>query len=220
MRKVSRRAVIFDLGGVVFDSPLHALRTLEREKGLPRLAIGRVIESAGRNGAWARLECGELGYIEFQGRLQQELDAAGLPLRVPEMMQAMASALRVRPSMLAAIRSLRSAGYRVGALTNNWAGEGIDRFRALEPEFDAFVQSYLVGRRKPEPEIYAVVCEALAISPSEAVFLDDIGANLKPARALGMGTIKVNDPEQALAELEGMLAPAWRAPRTIAQNRG
>ena len=220
MRKVSRRAVIFDLGGVVFDSPLHALRTLEREKGLPQLAIGRVIERAGRDGAWARLERGELKYVEFQGKLQLELDAAGLPLHVPEMMRAMAKALRVRPSMLGAIRSLRSAGFRVGALTNNWAGEGIDRFRALEPEFDAFVQSYLVGRRKPEPEIYALVCEALAISPSDAVFLDDIGANLKPARALGMGTIKVSDPEQALAELEGMLAPAWRAPRTIAQNPG
>ena len=219
MRKMSRRAVIFDLGGVVFDSPLHALRTLEREQGLPRLAIGRVIERAGRDGAWARLERGELEYVEFQGKLQRELDAAGLPFQVPEMMRAMASALRVRPRMLAAIRSLRSAGFRVGALTNNWAGEGIDRFRALEPEFDAFVQSYLVGRRKPEPEIYALVCEALAISPSEAVFLDDIGANLKPARALGMGTIKVDDPDQALAELEGALAPAWRVPRTIAQSR-
>ena len=148
--------------------------------GFPPLAIGRVIENAGRDGAWARLERGELGYAEFQGKLQCELDAAGLPLRVPEMMRAMAKALRVRPNMLAAIRSLRSAGFRVGALTNNWAGEGIDRFRALEPEFDAFVQSYLVGRRKPEPEIYALVCEALAISPSDAVFLDDIGANLKP----------------------------------------
>lgn len=219
MRKVSRRAVIFDLGGVVFDSPLHALRTLEREAGLPQLAIGRAIERAGRDGAWARLERGELEYVGFQEKLQQELDVAGLPLRVPEMMRAMAKALRVRPSMLAAIRSLRSAGFRVGALTNNWAGEGIDRFRALEPEFDAFVQSYLVGRRKPEPEIYALACEALAIYPSDAVFLDDIGANLKPARTLGMGTIKVNDPAQALAELEGMLAPAWRAPRTIAQNR-
>ncbi len=210
---MSRRAVIFDLGGVVFDSPLHALRALERERGLPRLAIGRVIESAGRDGAWARLERGELGYMEFQGKLQCELDAAGLPLRVPEMMKAMARALRVRPVMLAAIRSLRAAGFRVGALTNNWAGEGINRFRALEPEFDAFVQSYLVGRRKPDPEIYALACEALAISPPDAVFLDDIGANLKPARALGMGTIKVNDPQQALKELEELLAPRWRAPR-------
>jgi len=213
LRKVSRRAVIFDLGGVVFDSPLHALRTLEREKGLPRLSIGRAIESAGRDGAWARLERGELEYGEFQGKLQQEMDAAGLPLRVPEMMRAMAGALRVRPEMLAAIRSLRFAGFRVGALTNNWPGEGIDRFRTLQPEFDAFVQSYLVGRRKPEPEVYALVCEALAISPSEAVFLDDIGANLKPARALGMGTIKVGEPARALADLEEMLAPGWQAPR-------
>lgn len=212
-RKASRRAVIFDLGGVVFDSPLHALRALERDEGLPPLTIGRVIEGAGSGGAWARLERGELGYGEFQGKLQEELDTAGVPLRVPEMMRAMAGALRVRPRMLAAIRSLRSGGYRVGALTNNWAGEGIERFAALEPEFDAFVQSYLVGRRKPEPEIYFLVCEALAVSPSEAVFLDDIGANLEPARALGMGTIKVDHPDRALAALEALLASGWRAPR-------
>ena len=104
MRKVLRRAVIFDLGGVVFDSPLHALRALERDRGLPSLAIGRVIERAGRDGAWARLECGELEYVEFQGKLQQELDVAGLPVRVPEMMRAMARALHVRPVMLAAVR--------------------------------------------------------------------------------------------------------------------
>ena len=213
MRKVLPRAVIFDLGGVVFDSPLCALRELEREKGLPRLAIGRAIESAGRSGAWARLERGELGYLEFQKALQDELDAAGLPLRVAEMMRAMGRALRLRPRMLAALRSLRSRAFRVGALTNNWAGEEIDRFTALEPEFDAFVQSYRVGRRKPEPEIYLLACEALGVSPPEALFLDDIGANLKPARALGMGTIKVDDPDEALAELERMLAPAWRAPR-------
>ena len=209
---MSYRAVIFDLGGVVFDSPLHALRKLEREKGLPSLTIGRVIERTGRNGAWARLERGELGYIEFKSKLQQELDAAGTSLRVPEMMLAMAAALRVRPEMLAAVRSLRAGGYRVGALTNNWAGEGIERFAALEPEFDAFVQSYRVGRRKPEPEIYELACEALAVEPHEAVFLDDIGGNLKPARTLGMATVKVEDPRRALAELEGILAPGWRAP--------
>ena len=219
MRRVSRRAVIFDLGGVVLDSPLHALRRLERAKGLPPLAIGRVIERTGRDGAWARLERGELSYMKFQRKLQEELDAAGTPLRVPEMMQAMASALRVRPRMLAAVRSLRAGGFKVGALTNNWAGEGIERFAALEPEFDAFVQSYRVGRRKPELEIYALACETLAVTPLEAVFLDDIGANLKPARALGMGTIKVDDPDRALVDLEEMLAPAWRVPRTIAQNR-
>ena len=213
MRKVSRRAVIFDLGGVVFDSPLHALRALERDRGLPPLAIGRAIERTGRDGAWARLERGELGYGEFKRRLQEELDESGTPLRVPEMMRAMANALRVRPRMLAAIRTLRAGGYKVGALTNNWHGEGIERFAALEPEFDAFVQSYRVGRRKPESEIYTLACDALAVSPREAVFLDDIGANLKPARALGMGTIKVNSQEQALSELESMLSPVWRAPR-------
>ena len=219
MRTTVRSAVIFDLGGVVFDSPLYVLRGLERDAGLPLLTLGHVIQRTGRDGAWARLERGEIGVAEFTPRLQAEFDAAAVPLRVSEMMQAMARALRVRPRMLAAVRSLRAGGFKTAALTNNWRGAATDPFAPLEPEFDAFVQSCRVGRRKPEPEIYAIACEALAVTPHEAVFLDDIGANLKPARALGMATIKVDDPDVALAELEAVLAPAWRAPRECGPGR-
>jgi putative hydrolase of the HAD superfamily len=92
----------------------------------------------------------------------------------------------------------------VGALTNNWRREPPDddvippRLRA---HFDAFVESRVVGLRKPDPRIYLLACRELGVEISRTAFLDDIGGNLKPARALGMTTIKVNDPEQALLEL-------------------
>jgi epoxide hydrolase-like predicted phosphatase len=106
--------------------------------------------------------------------------------------------------MLEAIRRLRGHGLRVGALTNNWRREPPDddvippRLRA---HFDAFVESRVVGLRKPDPRIYLLACRELGVEISQTGFLDDIGGNLKPARALGMTTIKVNDPEQALLEL-------------------
>ena len=79
------------------------------------------------------------------------------------------------------------------------------RFERLSRLFDAVVESSRVGVRKPDPRFYELACERLSIAPDEAVFLDDLGVNLKPARALGMTTIKVVDPDEALAELEAVV---------------
>ncbi len=68
--------------------------------------------------------------------------------------------------------------------------------------FDVIVESSVVGVRKPDPAFYERACASLAIAPEEAVFLDDLGVNLKPARAMGMTTIKVDDPTDAIAALE------------------
>ena len=113
--------------------------------------------------------------------------------------------------MLEAIARLRASGYRVAALTNNWTeGEGADARDGTNAEllagaFDEVIESRKVGLRKPDPEIYRLACRLLDVEPHEVVFLDDIGANLKSARALGMTTIKVDDPDEALAELEVVL---------------
>jgi epoxide hydrolase-like predicted phosphatase len=80
----------------------------------------------------------------------------------------------------------------------------------LGPHFDAVVESAVEGMRKPDPRIYELACERLDVKPAEAIFLDDIGRNLKTARQLGMATIKVDDPDQALGELEALLGFALR----------
>jgi epoxide hydrolase-like predicted phosphatase len=122
------------------------------------------------------------------------------------MMERIAVAAQPRPRMLGAIRAIRGRGLRTGALTNNWVGEGGDTGAGrLDGLFDAVVESALVGLRKPDPRIYALALERLGAAAAETVFLDDIGRNLKPARALGMTTIKVDEEEQALAELERAL---------------
>jgi epoxide hydrolase-like predicted phosphatase len=113
--------------------------------------------------------------------------------------------------MLAAIGRIRASGRKAAALTNNWkAGE--PDLRPLTPVFDLVVESAIEGIRKPDPAIYERACERLRITPADAIFLDDIGANLKTARALGMTTIKVTDPDTALAELEGLLEISLRDP--------
>jgi epoxide hydrolase-like predicted phosphatase len=203
---MSLRAVIFDLGGVVLDSPLHAIAAYERELGIPAGCVNRVVVATGPSGAWSRLERGELSRRAFEAAFEAECERAGFALSAAAMMERIAQC-GPRPRMLAAIRSIRGSGRAVAALTNNWAHEGgSSETDALRDLFDVFVESSKVGLRKPDPRIYAHACEALAIAPREAVFLDDIGRNLKAARALGMTTIKVDEPEQALAQLSRHLA--------------
>jgi epoxide hydrolase-like predicted phosphatase len=197
------RAVIFDMGGVVLDSPLHAIARYERELGIPAGFVNRVVVGAGSDGAWPRLERGELSMEEFFGVFEAECLAAGQKISGAEVMLRI-SECGPRPVMLEAIRRIRRRGLSAGALTNNWAGEE-DRTRELRDHFDAFVESCSVGMRKPDPRIYSLVCERLGVEPAEAVFLDDIGRNLKAARRLGMGTVKVDQPEEALDALSDLL---------------
>ena len=118
------------------------------------------------------------------------------------MMLEMADYVVIRPRMLEAVRRIRSHGLRTAALTNNWLmDEKDDEREALKSHFDAFIESSRTGLRKPDPRIYELTCEAIGVLPGEAAFLDDIGANLKPAARLGMLTIKVTDPNEALREL-------------------
>jgi epoxide hydrolase-like predicted phosphatase len=197
------RAVLFDLGGVVLDSPLHVIAAYERDLGLPAGVVNRVVVDTGPSGAWSRLERGELAMEEFVRAFEAEVRAAGHELSAAEMMARIATC-GPRPAMLRAIARIREAGLRVGALTNNWAGDGASRL-PLRELFDAFVESSVVGLRKPDPRIYALACRELGVAPAEAVFLDDIGRNLKAARELGMHTIKVDAPERALVELSRAL---------------
>jgi epoxide hydrolase-like predicted phosphatase len=197
------RAVIFDLGGVVLDSPLHAIARYEREQGIPAGFVNRVVIEAGSDGAWPRLERGELLMEDFMDAFEAECREAGQEIAVAEMMHHIAEC-GPRPAMLKAIGRIRRRGIAVAALTNNWAGEE-DRTREIRDHFDAFVESSAVGLRKPDPRIYLLACESLAIEPAEAVFLDDIGRNLKIARELGMRTVKVDQPEEALDTLSNLL---------------
>jgi putative hydrolase of the HAD superfamily len=198
------QAVIFDIGGVIVGSPLHAIAAYEREVGLPAGFINRVVVATGTAGAWARLERGELDLPRFFPAFERDCEEAGCRLSARLLMTRVAEAALPRPEMLAAIARIRAQGLRVAALTNNWITED-GGAEGLRPHFDVFVESAVVGLRKPDPRIYELACARLAVAPAAAVFLDDIGANLKSARALGMTTIKVVDPEQALGELEGIL---------------
>ena len=197
-------AVVFDLGGVVTDSPLHAIADYEREHGLSPGAINRAIVAAGEAGAWSRLERGQLSVPDFCAPFEEDCRALGIEVSGERVMAYIGRVSIPRPRMLAAIGAIRGAGYRVGALTNNWLTER-EGPHPLREHFECFIESSVVGLRKPDPRIYHLVCRELEVQPGQVVFLDDIGRNLKAARALGMTTVKVDDPDTALRTLEDLL---------------
>jgi putative hydrolase of the HAD superfamily len=211
------RAVIFDLGGVVFPSPFEAFDDYDHGNGLTKGTVRALIRQSSEEGAWAALERGELTMDEFVVALETEAAGAGFRLDARKLMALIGSALGPRPEMVRAIEAIRARGLRTGALTNNWPRPERGGVRARTPPpmheelaFDAVVESAREGIRKPDPRIYALALARLDVLASEAVFLDDLGINLKPARAMGMTTIKVTDPARALAELEHVLGFAVR----------
>lgn len=201
-------AVLWDFGGVVTTSPFEAFRRYEQARGLPLDFIRRVNATNIHSNAWARMERGEIGPEQFDVLFREESTALGHTVDGRDVLPLLSG--DVRPKVVAAIRQIRTR-YRVACLTNNMsAGHG--PAMAQTPErasaiaevmelFEVVVESSKTGLRKPEPAFYLKACELLGIQPVNAVFLDDLGVNLKPAAALGMRTIKVGDADAALAEL-------------------
>lgn len=202
-------AVIWDFGGVITTSPFEAFNRFEAERGLPRDLIRGINATNPDTNAWARFERAVISAEEFDAAFAAEAAERGYAVRGRDVLPLLSGDLR--PAMVTALTRC-SARLKTGCITNNVkAGSGAgmarsaDKARAMADVMGLFrvvLESSKIGIRKPDPRIYQMMCEALAVSPARAVYLDDLGVNLKPARALGMTTIKVEDPARALGELE------------------
>ena len=204
------RAALFDFGGVILESPFEAFSRYEAEHGLPEGFLRQVNATNGDTNAWARLERSEIDVEQFCSSFEDECRSLGHEVVGADVLALLSG--DVRPEMVEAVRRCRSR-LKTAVLTNNFlTGGGDPRHPEVLGLFDAVIESSRIGVRKPDPRFYEIACAELSISPDEAVFLDDLGINLKPARAMGMTTIKVVDPGQAIAELEAVVGFALRDP--------
>ena len=202
-------AVFFDFGGVILSSPFEAFAVYEQRVGLPPDAVRTINATNPDDNAWARFERSEIDVAEFVATFEREALELGFELSGADVLACLDGELR--PEMVDVVRRC-SADYTTALLTNNVVtmdaanlganSAGHHAFGDVLSVFDVIVESSVVGRRKPQPEFYELACELADVEPSRVVFLDDLGINLKPARAMGMTTIKVCDPFEAIAELE------------------
>jgi putative hydrolase of the HAD superfamily len=211
------QAVLWDFGGVILTSPFEAFRAYEQEAGLPKDFI-RMLNARNPNAnAWAKMERSEVTLAEFVVLFEAEARALGHPLDGWRVLKAISG--DIRPQMVKALRRCK-ASFKVACITNNMKnGEGPGMARSPEKAaavaevmalFEHVVESSKLGLRKPDPRIYQYTCKLIGVPPERCVYLDDLGINLKPAKALGMQTIKVDDPDTAIAELEKIVGIALK----------
>ncbi|MDA9495847.1 HAD-IA family hydrolase [Bradyrhizobium sp. CCBAU 11361] len=199
-------AVIFDFGGVLTSSPFEAFARFETERGLPIDIIRRTNAANHLENAWARFERAEVDIDIFDTLFAEESRALGAEVRGRDVLPLLQGDLR--PEMVEALKRIK-AGLKTGCITNNLPANAIGSMtgRSLYIAevmvlFDHVIESAKIGLRKPDPRIYKMMVETLKVDPRNCVYLDDLGVNLKPAREMGMTTIKVTSGAQAIAELE------------------
>jgi putative hydrolase of the HAD superfamily len=203
------RAVLWDFGGVILSSPFEAFNRYEAVNGLPTDFIRGVNATNPDTNAWALLERNDVTPEQFDALFADESEALGHRIPGADVLALLSG--EIRPEMVTALDRVIRAGYRTACLTNNVVG-GEQRMEVgdVMVMFEHVVESSKVGCRKPEPRFYEIACELVGVEPSECVFLDDLGVNLKPAKAMGMTTIKVGAAEPAIAELEQILGIGLR----------
>lgn len=201
-------AVIWDFGGVFTTSPFEAFARYEREKGLPENLIRKINSDNHLENAWARFERAELDLDGFDAAFAAEAKALGHVVPGRDIIALLVGDFR--PEMIEALRRIKTK-FKTGCITNNVPSNRADSdggrtlyAKEVMQLFDHVIESAKTGIRKPDPRIYEMMCEALGVKPQACVFLDDLGGNLKPARAMGMTTIKVESGPQAIAELEAV----------------
>ena len=203
-------AVLWDFGGVILSSPFESFNRYEEANGLPKDFIRGLNATNPDTNAWAKMERSEVTLEEFCRLFEEEAVLAGGKLVGADVLGMLRGELR--PQMVEAQQRIKAAGIRQALLTNNFTSEDEDGSGFSRPElshamsvYDCVIESSKAGVRKPDPAAYELVLDALRVPAERIVYLDDLGINLKPAKAMGMTTIKVVEPAQAIADLEAVL---------------
>jgi putative hydrolase of the HAD superfamily len=215
-RKVD--AVLWDFGGVITSSPFDAFGRFEEARGFPKDIIRRINASNPDGNAWALFERADIDAAQFDTLFAAEAAAIGHDIRGSEVLALLSG--EIRPAMVAALDLCKAAGLKIGCITNNvQTGHGTGMAGSAEKaaaiaeimgRFDAVIESSKAGVRKPDPRIYQMMCDMLAVLPQNCVYLDDLGINCKPAAGLGMAAIKVENERQALDALSDIIGISLR----------
>ena len=192
-------ALLIDWGGVLTTSMMGAFDAFSAREGLPEHAVRNAfMNDAAARDALIELECGRIDIPVFETRL-----AAALDIEAEGLAKRLTADVEPDHAMRDAVRELHAEGIRTALVSNSWRAEDYD----VDDLFDAIVLSGDLGFRKPDPDIYVVALTRLGVAAERCVFVDDLGGNLKPAKALGMTTIRHVATSDTIALLRRLLRP-------------
>lgn len=231
-------ALIFDLGGVIIDSPTNAVIRYEQECNFPFGTIIQAMEYGNDDGITSKFEKSEINFDQYCERIQERVrnmcpDRTALEkFNAKDLVFRMESECSLRQKVLDIVDKLKQSGILVAVITNNWyrpESEYVkygseqapltsqELYERLKEHFDVFVESRVCGYRKPQMEIYKICLEELdrkkgyTIPRESIAYFDDIGRNLKPMKELSIETIKIESEDQLLNILRPLLAPLQQA---------
>ena len=202
------KAIIWDFGGVITSSPFEAFNKFELSNNLPKDIIRSINSENSDNNAWAKFERNDIDLNEFDELFSIEASNKGYEISGKSVVKLLSG--DIRKSMVDFLLLLKK-NFKLGCITNNIQNDKNDRINHLNDAskvmeiFDHIIESSKVGLRKPDPKIYYMSCDALGVNPKECIYLDDLGINLKPAKKIGMTTIKVIDPDDAIREVKNYI---------------
>jgi epoxide hydrolase-like predicted phosphatase len=189
-------ALLIDWGGVLTTSMMGSFDAFSAREGLPENAVRSAFrDDPEARGPLIELECGRIELPAFEIRL-----AAALNVPAEGLARRLTAGVKPDDAMRDAVRRFHAAGVRTALVSNSWSRGDYDE--DLDALFDAVVLSGELGVRKPDPEIYRTALERLDVAPGRCVFVDDLGGNLKPAKALGMTTIRHTETSSTIAQLD------------------
>ena len=212
MQKLRFSSVFWDFGGVITSSPFEAFSNFELNNNLPKDFIRKVNSTNHKSNAWAQLEQSKINLEEFDVLFKKESKSLGYEVSGGQILNLLQG--EIRPKMVNALEKLKKENFTLACLTNNFnsgdknqsALDDINEERTkIMNNFDYIIESKELGIRKPDVEFYLKALEISGADPKKTIFLDDLGINLKPAKELGMTTIKVLDSDQALKELSDLV---------------
>lgn len=204
-------SIFWDFGGVITSSPFEAFKKFEIQNDLPENFLRKVNSTNPQNNAWALLEQSKINQMEFNDLFFKESSELGFGVYGLKVLDLLEGDLRL--GMVAIIKTLKKMDFIQACLTNNFIPDNDNQPDMMDLNkktevfnlFDFIFESKEIGLRKPDQAFYDYVLEKVDIPPEKIIFLDDLGINLKPAKAMGMTTIKVLSESQAKEDLERIL---------------
>ena len=204
-------SIFWDFGGVITSSPFEAFKKFEIQNDLPENFLRKVNSTNPQNNAWALLEQSKINQMEFNDLFFQESSELGFGVNGLKVLDLLEGDLRL--GMVDIIKTLKKMDFIQACLTNNFIPDNDNQPDMMDLNkktevfnlFDFIFESKEIGLRKPDQAFYDYVLEKVDIPPEKIIFLDDLGINLKPAKAMGMTTIKVLSESQAKEDLERIL---------------
>jgi epoxide hydrolase-like predicted phosphatase len=197
---VALDALLIDWGGVLTTSMMGSFDAFSAREGLPEHAVRQAFrDNSDARDALIDLECGRIDIPTFEARL-----ASALGVPAENLARRLTAGVEPDDELRSAVKSFHDQGIRTALVSNSWRKEDYD----VDDLFDVIVLSGDLGVRKPDREIYTVAVQRLGVTPERCVFVDDLGGNLKPAKALGMTTIRHVETSDTIAQLKRLLTSA------------